>query len=179
MMSEETFYSKVRDSLHAYAPEVPASIYSRMRKKLWLANFLALDFSRLNLWYLLVATGLAAGVYYTAFPESSSAFRGAEFAPEVSAPTISSSPITGDAEPASPVSEYSPKSPKALDSRQHRSAELTSEAEINDSMSPVKEHTHAEDNQPSDTVGADLETAPAAATPPKGKVLKPKIYREK
>ncbi len=53
-MSEETFYKSVRESVYNYAPEVPASVYGAMRRKLWWSRFLAFDAYRMNAWYLIL-----------------------------------------------------------------------------------------------------------------------------
>lgn len=58
-MSDDTFYNKVRETMYSYAPEVPASVYTGMRRKLWLAKFLSFGPERLNIWYLLLAGGVA------------------------------------------------------------------------------------------------------------------------
>ncbi|MCC6600419.1 MAG: hypothetical protein IT223_07065 [Crocinitomicaceae bacterium] len=60
-MSDEKFYNKVRESLAGYAPEVPQSVYSGVRRKLWLSRFLKFDPVRLNVWYLLLMFG-GAGI---------------------------------------------------------------------------------------------------------------------
>ncbi|MDZ4823533.1 MAG: hypothetical protein SH856_08745 [Flavobacteriales bacterium] len=59
MMTEERFFSKVKDTFQGYAPEVPQSVYAAMRRKLWMSNFMRFDATRFNMWYLLIA---AAGI---------------------------------------------------------------------------------------------------------------------
>lgn len=64
-MSEDRFYSQVRSVMTDYRPEVPASAYNAMRRKLWWSNFTRLSLTRLNMWYLmlLVAAGLTWAVW--------------------------------------------------------------------------------------------------------------------
>jgi hypothetical protein len=64
-MSEERFFNSVRESLVNYSPEAPQHVYQSMRKRLWWSNFVKLDMSRLNLWYLLLGIGVAtSAVFY-------------------------------------------------------------------------------------------------------------------
>jgi hypothetical protein len=56
----------VRKSLVNYSPEAPQHVYQSMRKRLWWSNFLKLDMSRLNLWYLLLGLGVATSVAFYA-----------------------------------------------------------------------------------------------------------------
>ncbi|MFM9004999.1 MAG: hypothetical protein ACKOSR_05780 [Flavobacteriales bacterium] len=60
-MSEDRFYSHVRSVMSEHRPEVPASVYAGMRKKLWWSNFTRLSVTRFNMWYaLLIIGGLGA-----------------------------------------------------------------------------------------------------------------------
>ncbi len=54
-MSEDRFFQQVNRVMSNYSPEVPQAVYSGMRKKLWWSNFTRLSFTRLNMWYLLLA----------------------------------------------------------------------------------------------------------------------------
>lgn len=63
MRSEDQLFDKVRASLHDYSPEVPASVYSGMRRKLWWSNFMRFQAHRLNAWYVLLLVGAGAGVW--------------------------------------------------------------------------------------------------------------------
>ena len=56
-MSEDRFYSKMRSVITEYRPEVPASVYEGMRKKLWWSNFTRLSITRFNMWYVLLIIG--------------------------------------------------------------------------------------------------------------------------
>jgi len=56
-MSEDRFFSQVRTGLSDYRPEVPASVYEGMRKKLWWSNFTRLSLARFNMWYALLMLG--------------------------------------------------------------------------------------------------------------------------
>lgn len=60
MRSEDQLFDKVRASLHDYAPEVPASVYSGMRRKLWWSNFMRFQAHRLNVWYVVLLVGAGA-----------------------------------------------------------------------------------------------------------------------
>jgi len=59
-MSEDRFFQQVNAAMTDYRPEVPASVYAGMRKKLWWSNFTRLSATRFNVWYaaLLVTGGL-------------------------------------------------------------------------------------------------------------------------
>lgn len=56
-MSEDRFYSQVRAAMSEHHPEVPASVYHGMRKKLWWSNFTRLSITRFNIWYALFILG--------------------------------------------------------------------------------------------------------------------------
>ena len=65
-MSEERFYNQVREQLFDYSPEVPQSVYSGMRRKLWWSDFTSFKAFRFNMWYLLIMVGGAsAAVIYS------------------------------------------------------------------------------------------------------------------
>jgi hypothetical protein len=66
-MSEDKFFGQVKSTMEHYAPEVPASVYAGMRRKLWLSQFLRWNASRLNAWYvvLFVSIGTTAAVMTT------------------------------------------------------------------------------------------------------------------
>jgi hypothetical protein len=62
-MSDDRFYNEVRSTMANFQPEVPASAYSGMRKKLWWSNFTKLSATRFNVWYLaILATGAAVAL---------------------------------------------------------------------------------------------------------------------
>jgi hypothetical protein len=57
-MSEDRFFQQVNAAMTDYSPEVPASVYAGMRKKLWWSNFTRLSATRFNVWYVaLIVTG--------------------------------------------------------------------------------------------------------------------------
>ncbi len=60
-MSEERFFNSVRESLMNYSPEAPQHLYQGMRRRLWWSNFVKLDMSRLNIWYVLLGLAVATG----------------------------------------------------------------------------------------------------------------------
>jgi hypothetical protein len=61
-MSDERFFSQVKATLGDYAPSVPGSVYTGMRRKLWLANFTRLSATRFNMWYALLLISIGSGV---------------------------------------------------------------------------------------------------------------------
>ncbi|MDZ4752555.1 MAG: hypothetical protein SGI87_13130 [Flavobacteriales bacterium] len=62
-MSEERFFSHVKEQFLDYSPEVPQSVYGGMRRKLWWTNFTTFKAFRFNMWYLvLLAGGSSAAV---------------------------------------------------------------------------------------------------------------------
>jgi hypothetical protein len=69
-MSEERFFNSVRESLVNYSPEAPQHVYQSMRKRLWWSNFVKLDMSRLNLWYLLLGLGVATSAVFYSMDEN-------------------------------------------------------------------------------------------------------------
>ena len=58
-MSEDRFFQNIRSALVEYSPEVPHSVYTGMRKKLWWSNFTRISATRFNVWYaaLIVFSG--------------------------------------------------------------------------------------------------------------------------
>lgn len=74
MMSEERFFSEVKAAVYNYSPEVPASVYSGMRRKLWISQFTRFSIARLNMWYLLLAVSIAGSVFFY-YGDSSTAMR--------------------------------------------------------------------------------------------------------
>ena len=57
---EDKFFEMYRDSFQGFEPEVPASIYAGVRKKMMWSNFMTFNLSTLNVWYLglILAGGL-------------------------------------------------------------------------------------------------------------------------
>jgi hypothetical protein len=62
MMTEETFYQRVKSTLIEYSPEVPVEVYAGLRRKLWLNRFARLGLNRLNMLYILILGSVAAGI---------------------------------------------------------------------------------------------------------------------
>lgn len=62
-MIEENFYKNVHASLANFQPEVPASVYRGVRKKMWLTSFTTFQLTRFNMWYVLATLALAGSVY--------------------------------------------------------------------------------------------------------------------
>jgi hypothetical protein len=49
-----------RDSFGDFAPEVPASVYAGVKKKMFWSNFMGFNIAQLNIWYVLLATSSIA-----------------------------------------------------------------------------------------------------------------------
>jgi hypothetical protein len=58
-MSEDRFFQNIRATMVEYSPEVPHSVYTGMRKKLWWSDFTKISATRFNIWYaaLIVISG--------------------------------------------------------------------------------------------------------------------------
>lgn len=69
-MSEEKFFQNVKASLYDFAPEVPQSVYSGMRRKLWISNFMTWKWASLNIWYVLLLVGVGTGVAFSSSESS-------------------------------------------------------------------------------------------------------------
>ncbi|MEN9638875.1 MAG: hypothetical protein RLZZ262_743 [Bacteroidota bacterium] len=65
MMQEDRLYNQFKSQLENYSPEVPAAVYSGMRRKLWLSQFLKFNATSLNVWYVGTALMLGAGLWLT------------------------------------------------------------------------------------------------------------------
>jgi hypothetical protein len=81
MMSDERFFAQVKTTLSDYSPEVPAAVYSGMRRKLWWAQFTRLSATRFNMWYLLLMLGISGGVAMNYFSKDATASRSTHFVP--------------------------------------------------------------------------------------------------
>lgn len=63
-MTEEKFFKSVHDSLSNYAPEVPASVYAGVRRKMWLSGFLSFNWNQLNIWYVLIGASMLSSLFF-------------------------------------------------------------------------------------------------------------------
>lgn len=99
MSSEDLFFQKVREAALDYAPEVPASVYSGMRRKYNRSRFWAWNASSLNVWYV-AALGIIASIVFFASQPS-----------EVSASQAVRNPIQGVSIQKSMASEHALESP--------------------------------------------------------------------
>lgn len=72
-MMEDKFYKNVHASLANFQPEVPASVYRGVRKKMWLSSFTTFQLSRFNMWYVLLSLALAGTAYGISTNEKSTA----------------------------------------------------------------------------------------------------------
>lgn len=65
-MSEDRFFQNIRSTMVEYSPEVPQSVYTGMRKKLWWSDFTKISASRFNIWYaLLIVTSASLLINYS------------------------------------------------------------------------------------------------------------------
>ncbi len=56
----DQFLEMFRDSFGDFAPEVPASVYAGVKKKMFWSNFMGFNIAQLNIWYVLLATSSIA-----------------------------------------------------------------------------------------------------------------------
>jgi hypothetical protein len=73
MMSEDLFFNKVKETMHGYAPEVPASVYGGMRKKYARSKFFSWNASTLNVWYVALFAVVSAVVIGTSVDSNATA----------------------------------------------------------------------------------------------------------
>jgi hypothetical protein len=99
MSSEDLFFQKVREAALDYAPEVPASVYSGMRRKYNRSRFWAWSASSLNVWYV-AALGIITSIVFFASQPS-----------EVAASQAVRTPIQGVSIQKSMASEESFETP--------------------------------------------------------------------
>ncbi|MFM7814644.1 MAG: hypothetical protein ACKO66_09020 [Flavobacteriales bacterium] len=69
MMSKDFLSQRVKSALHDFQPEVPAAVYSKMRRKLWLNGFLRWNPASLNVWYVTIL--LSGSLVWAAMPKTS------------------------------------------------------------------------------------------------------------
>ncbi len=180
-MSEEKFFGNVRETLYTYAPEVPADVYGRMRRKLWLSQFLQFNAGRLNAWYLLCAGVLTAGGLMMFQGDSSQALRSGAYKssiPELQ--VVASAAHSCETAPACVNAPRACSTTAAVSSLHNESSvtgpatmEVTAESAVteeNAGVTSVEEVQAIQETTP--------EVAPAEA-PKKGKGLSPKILRDK
>jgi hypothetical protein len=77
MMHEDQLFQQFKAGLENYSPEVPASTYGSMRKRLWMSQFLKFNTHRLNAWYVGIAIAIGVGVWSNQQPKSVTAQQGA------------------------------------------------------------------------------------------------------
>lgn len=82
-MTEEKFFKSVHDSLSNYAPEVPASVYAGVRRKLWLSGFLSFNWNQLNIWYVLIGASMLSSLFFMGNNESAVAKKVDQNAPKM------------------------------------------------------------------------------------------------
>jgi hypothetical protein len=102
-MSEERFYNQMREQLFDYSPEVPQSVYSGMRRKLWWSDFTSFKAFRFNMWYLLIMVGgaSAAVIYSTKENTDSIATKAGTFESRSWEPTLANATAGGESAPTS------------------------------------------------------------------------------
>ena len=114
-MSEDRFNNQVRSIMANYQPEVPASVYGAMRKKMWWSNFTRLSATRFNIWYLaLLLSGATAA--WAFWPQASTSDSAATTHPIVEQPE------------SQPVVEITTETPQVAESVQAESnTQITSD----------------------------------------------------
>jgi hypothetical protein len=184
-MSEEKFFGNVRETLYTYAPEVPAEVYGRMRRKLWLSQFLQFSAGRLNAWYLLFAGVLTAGGLMMFSGDSAQALRSGAYESDI--PGLHRMVTASQSCQAAPACASAPKSctdssadgPVASIGVVHTTATCETPAEVLPAAPVAVTSTVSEEQEASqETVPAES-PAVSAEAPKKGKGLSPKILRDK
>lgn len=184
-MSEEKFFGNVRETLYTYAPEVPAEVYGRMRRKLWLSQFLQFSAGRLNAWYLLFAGVLTAGGLMIFSGDSSQALRSGAYESDI--PRLHRMATFSQPYQASSACASAPKSctdasgdgPVASVGMVGSQATGLTPAEILPVAPEVVTATVSEEQKASQETVPAASPAVSAEAPKKGKGLSPKILRDK
>jgi hypothetical protein len=188
MTSEEKFFRHVKETMSGYAPEVPAAVYGRMRRKLWLSRFLTFDASRLNIWYLLLAAGITGGVMSYCSGDGLQADRGVSRSVELKYTVRSSGPRTMNLSeavnsPHEAIHQIRPVSRVRGQDRQE-TAGAGLPPEIADTPQPVTEVQDAgelisQDKVPESEAPETGAAAPQSDASPKGRKLSPAVYKSK
>ncbi|MFN8864040.1 MAG: hypothetical protein ACK500_06460 [Flavobacteriales bacterium] len=180
-MSEEKFFGNVRETLYTYAPEVPADAYSRMRRRLWLSQFLQFSAGRLNAWYLLCAGVLTAGGLMMLPGDSSQALRSGAYESNIPELQLVAGAAQSCVTTPARVNAHRACSTTATVASLQSQPALTGPAAIDE----VSESAVTGENTGDTPVGeiqviqeTTPDVAPALA-PKKGKRLSPKILRDK
>lgn len=183
MSSEDLFFQKVREAALDYAPEVPASVYSGMRRKYNRSRFWAWNASALNVWYV-AALGIIASIVFFASQPS-----------EVSASQAVRNPIQGVSIQKSMASEHALESPSEPTSDAASSCGSTLDRSILSTSSNEASNNLAEEQgQVTTTIASEetiqplettekIEVENAPSTPvnevKKKKVLKATVFKDK
>jgi hypothetical protein len=97
-MMKDKFYKNVHASLANFQPEVPASVYQGVRKKMWLSSFTTFQLSRFNMWYVLIGLALAGTAYGVSMNQKSTAEKATTYSVELpSAPLVNEMPASPEA----------------------------------------------------------------------------------
>jgi hypothetical protein len=171
-MSEDRFFQNIRSVLVEYKPEVPQSVYTGVRKKLWWSNFTRISATRFNIWYaVLIVTASSLLINFST----------KDAAPVLDGPASAQSETPGVSNQEMPVShapevdsgaqskemtskEISPKTP-----RQASSSEATLEKEPTD---VVRDMTSAETRSDETNSAASSLDGKKDSVPPSGKGVK-------
>jgi len=158
-MSDDRFYNQVRSTMANYQPEVPASVYGAMRKKLWWSNFTKLSATRFNIWYLgiMISGAVAAWAF---LPQSAAIETAAETQPaavpafvqpviEQAPAAVRAVPVTQTETQTTAVNHSEKKHQQPIESEQHteNTAEVIAPEEVNPTANTPIEETKSEAQQ--------------------------------
>lgn len=101
MMHEDRLYNQFKAQLENYAPEVPAAVYSGMRRKLWWSQFLKFNASSLNVWYVGTALMVGAGLWLGTGNAATTAQIAKQHVSEITFQPIAETPSTCGSQTAS------------------------------------------------------------------------------
>jgi hypothetical protein len=184
-MSEEKFFGNVRETLYTYAPEVPAEVYGRMRRKLWVSQFLQFSAGRLNAWYLLFAGVLTVGGLMMFSGDSAQALRSGAYEsdiPGLHRMVTASMPCQASSACASApksCTDSSADGPVASVGMGGSPATYDTPAEVLPAAPEAITTTVSEEPEVSQETAPAESPAASSEAPKKGKGLSPKILRDK
>lgn len=177
-MTEEKFFKSVHDSLSNYAPEVPASVYAGVRRKMWLSGFLSFNWNQLNVWYVLIGASMLSGLFFMSNNESAVAKKVDQIAPKVE---LLAAPTTASTETVAIPNSNANKATCAATCKSGLSNHVAENV-----ISPAVDETTPVVNTPQETI-AEVEAtniaepevvkveAPKKKKDPKGKSLKVEV----
>jgi len=171
-MSEDRFFQNIHSVLVEYKPEVPHSVYTGVRKKLWWSNFTRISATRFNIWYAVLIVTAASLVINLRMKDATPVLDGPSSA-QSETPSVSNQELPASHAPevksgAQSIEltskEISPKS-----SRQASSSEAIPEKEPTD---VVRDMTSAETRSDETNSEASSVVGKKDSVPPSGKGVK-------